>query len=102
MAGHRADITMATTARTIAAWNGRAEVIAGDVYEAAELVLFHRLREAPPPPPEQPEPPAKEQEEPPEREKEEDDSRKQEPLEQPAETPPLPERQYGGPDAPQT
>ncbi len=95
VAGHRADIIMAAAARTIAAWNGRTEVIAGDVYEAAELVLFHRLREAPPPPPEQPEPPAEEQEEPPGQE-EEDDSEEQEQPEQPDQTPPLPEQQDGG------
>jgi len=92
VAGHRADIIMAAAARTIAAWNGRTEVIEGDVYEAAELVLFHRAREAPPPPPEQPEPPREEQEEPPEQE-EEDDGREQEPPEQPEETPPPPEQQ---------
>ncbi|MHB8308718.1 MAG: vWA domain-containing protein, partial [Candidatus Desulforudaceae bacterium] len=63
-----------------------------DVYEAAELVLFHRAREAPPPPPEQPEPPQEEQEEPPEQE-EEDDSQEQEPPEQPEETPPPPEQE---------
>jgi magnesium chelatase subunit D len=91
-AGHRADIIMAAAARTIAAWNRRTEVIEGDVYEAAELVLFHRVREAPPPPPEQPEPSQEEQEEPPEQE-EEDDSQEQEPPEQSEETPPPPEQQ---------
>ncbi|MFZ5595863.1 MAG: putative cobaltochelatase [Bacillota bacterium] len=92
VAGHRADIIMAAAARTIAAWNGRAEVIEGDVYEAAELVLFHRAREAPPPPPEQPDPPREEQEETPEQE-EENDSREQELPEQPEETPQLPEQE---------
>jgi magnesium chelatase subunit D len=92
VAGHRADIIMAAAARTIAAWNGRTGVEESDVYEAVELVLFHRAREAPPPPPEQPEPrdEQEEQEEPPEQEEEDDDSREQEqePPEEPAETPP--------------
>ena len=55
VAGHRADITLVTTARTLAAWHGRIEVQEEDIHEAAELVLLHRLREAPPPPREQPE-----------------------------------------------
>ncbi|MDP3045460.1 MAG: putative cobaltochelatase [Bacillota bacterium] len=92
VAGHRADIIMTAAARTIAAWHGRKEATEQDVYEAAELVLFHRAREAPPPPPEQPEPPQEEQEEPPEQE-EEDDSQEQEPPEQPEETPPPPEQE---------
>ena len=37
--GHRADITMMKTASTIAAYQGRAEVIEEDVREAATLVL---------------------------------------------------------------
>ncbi len=86
VAGHRADIIMAAAARTIAAWNGRTEVIEADVCEAAELVLFHRIREAPPPPPEQPEPPQEEEEEPPEEQEKEDSN--QEPSEQPEEMPP--------------
>ncbi len=89
VAGHRADIIMSAASRTIAAWHGRAGVIEGDIFEAAELVLFHRVREAPPPPPEQPEPPQEEQAQPPEQE-EEDDSQEQEPPEQPKETPPPP------------
>ncbi|MFZ5688609.1 MAG: putative cobaltochelatase [Bacillota bacterium] len=89
VAEHRADIIMSAASRTIAAWHGRAGVIEGDIFEAAELVLFHRVREAPPPPPEQPEPPQEEQAEPPEQE-EEDDSQEQEPPEQPEETPPPP------------
>jgi magnesium chelatase subunit D len=72
VAGHRADIIMEAAGRTIAAWHGRLEVTEADVYEAAELVLFHRVREVPPPPPEQPEPPQEEQEEPPEQEEEEE------------------------------
>lgn len=82
VAGHRADIITAACARTIAAWQGRAGVIESDVYEAAELVLFHRAREAPPPPPDQPEPPREDQEEQPEQE-EEDNRQEQEQPEQP-------------------
>ncbi len=55
VAGHRADLVMVTAAHTIAAWNGRKEVVPQDVYEAAEFVLPHRMREVPPPPPEPPE-----------------------------------------------
>ncbi|RKO66566.1 putative cobaltochelatase [Desulfofundulus salinus] len=63
-AGHRADIVMAAAARTIAAFDGRIEVTENDILEAAELVLPHRAREAPPPPQEQPEPPQEEPEPP--------------------------------------
>lgn len=80
VAGHRADIIMAAAARTIAAWEGRAEATESDVYEAAELVLFHRMREAPPPPQEQPEPEQEEpeeQEESTEKEAEEDPSQEE-------------------------
>lgn len=45
--GHRADITMYKTACTIAAFNGRTEVIEEDIKEAAELVLPHRHRRQP-------------------------------------------------------
>ncbi|MFZ5651040.1 MAG: putative cobaltochelatase [Bacillota bacterium] len=99
VAGHRADIIMAAAARTIAAWHGRDRVIEGDVCEAAELVLFHRVREAPPPPPEQPEPPQEEEhEDPPEDEEEEDNNQEQEPPDQPEETPPPPEQQEMNPE----
>lgn len=64
VAGHRADILLVTTARTIAAWNERTEVKEEDIYEAAELVLLHRSREAPPSSPEQPETREEEQETP--------------------------------------
>jgi magnesium chelatase subunit D len=80
VAGHRADIIIAAAARTIAAWEGRAEATESDVYEAAELVLFHRMREAPPPPQEQPEPEQEEpeeQEESTEKEAEEDPSQEE-------------------------
>ncbi len=45
--GHRGDIIILKTARTLAAYNGRAEVTAGDVDRAAELVLPHRVRRQP-------------------------------------------------------
>jgi len=45
--GHRADIIMLKTAKTIAAFEGRTEVILEDIREAAELVLPHRLRKHP-------------------------------------------------------
>ncbi|HHV23488.1 MAG: putative cobaltochelatase [Methanosarcina sp.] len=45
--GHRADITMMKTSITLAAFNGRAEVLEEDVKEAAELVLSHRMRRKP-------------------------------------------------------
>ena len=50
-AGHRADIVMRKTARAIAAIDGREEVREEDVHAAAEFVLLHRTRMAPPPPP---------------------------------------------------
>ena len=45
--GHRADFLIARTAKTIAAFNQRQEVIDEDVKEAAELVLPHRMRRKP-------------------------------------------------------
>ncbi|MDD1723818.1 MAG: putative cobaltochelatase [Methanospirillum sp.] len=45
--GHRADIIMMKTAKTIAAFNDRTEVNEDDVREAAELVLSHRMRSQP-------------------------------------------------------
>lgn len=45
--GHRADISMIKTAMTIAAFNGRDKVSNGDMLEAAELVLPHRMRRKP-------------------------------------------------------
>lgn len=45
--GHRADITMMKTAKTIAAYHGRTDVMEEDVCEAAELVLPHRMRSQP-------------------------------------------------------
>ncbi|WP_129599437.1 ATP-binding protein [Anaerophilus nitritogenes] len=45
--GHRADITMIKTAKTIAALNNKEEVIREDILEAAEFVLPHRMRTLP-------------------------------------------------------
>ncbi|MDR2339864.1 MAG: ATP-binding protein [Deltaproteobacteria bacterium] len=45
--GHRGDIIILKTAKTIAAWNGREEAQAKDVREAAELALPHRVRRQP-------------------------------------------------------
>lgn len=53
VAGHRADITLHTTARALAALEGRREVLPQDMDEAALLVLPHRRRMPPPPPQEE-------------------------------------------------
>lgn len=45
--GHRGDIIILKTAKTIAAYNGRTEVEIGDIHEAAELALPHRIRRQP-------------------------------------------------------
>jgi magnesium chelatase subunit D len=45
VAGHRADLMMDKTARTLAAFSGRRRVINRDIEDAAELVLLHRARE---------------------------------------------------------
>ncbi len=45
--GHRGDIIMLKAAKTIAAYDGRKEVMLEDVNTAAELVLPHRLRRKP-------------------------------------------------------
>lgn len=45
--GHRADIVMMKTAKTLAAYGQRKEVTEDDIREAAELVLLHRARRAP-------------------------------------------------------
>ncbi len=51
VAGHRADLVMAHTAKTLAALAARPEVSVDDIREASLLVLLHRRREAAPPPP---------------------------------------------------
>ncbi len=50
--GHRADLTLVRTAKALAAYAGRTEVTAADVKVAATLVLAHRSRDPPSPPPE--------------------------------------------------
>ncbi|NSW86375.1 MAG: ATP-binding protein [Syntrophobacteraceae bacterium] len=45
--GHRGDIIMMKTAKTLAAFHGRRTASAEDVEEAAQLVLAHRVRRQP-------------------------------------------------------
>ncbi|WP_027364338.1 hypothetical protein [Desulfotruncus alcoholivorax] len=45
--GHRADITMIKTAKTMAALNGRKEVNDEDVLNSVNLALQHRMRRRP-------------------------------------------------------
>jgi magnesium chelatase subunit I len=45
--GHRGDIIILKTAKTLAAYEGRAEVTGEDIKTAAELALPHRLRRQP-------------------------------------------------------
>lgn len=45
--GHRADIVMLKTAKTIAAFRGRTDVVSRDIEEAAQYVLPHRIRRQP-------------------------------------------------------
>lgn len=45
--GHRADIIMVKTAMTLAAYHERTMVSRDDIFEAAELVLPHRMRRLP-------------------------------------------------------
>ena len=45
--GHRADISVIKTARTIAAYEGRDEVLKEDMLRAAVLALPHRMRKTP-------------------------------------------------------
>ncbi len=78
--GLRGDIAMLNCAESLAALNGRDEVMKKDIEEAAVLCLPHRRSyDQPPPPP--PEPP----EEPPEEEPPQDDNEKQPPEEPPEE-----------------
>jgi magnesium chelatase subunit I len=45
--GHRGDIIIMKTAKTLAAYNGRTEVVKADIDQAAELSLPHRIRRQP-------------------------------------------------------
>ncbi len=47
--GHRADLVIVKTAKTLSALNGRMEVTEADVYRAAEYALNHRGDYTPPP-----------------------------------------------------
>ncbi len=93
--GYRGDIAMVNTAKSLAALNGRDEVMRKDVEEAAMLCLAHRRNyvQEPPQPPEPPEPPEEDQQDdeppddddreddrqPPEEQEEQDEQEQQEP-----------------------
>ena len=47
MDGHRGDIIILKTAKTIAAYRGRKQVAKEDIEEAAMLALPHRIRRQP-------------------------------------------------------
>lgn len=47
-AGHRAELVIIETAKAIAAFENRKNIIVSDIKEAAELALPHRMREFPP------------------------------------------------------
>lgn len=46
--GHRAEIIIIETAKAIAAFDNKISIDNNDIYEAAEFVLVHRIRELPP------------------------------------------------------
>ena len=52
--GHRADLTLEETAKAVAAWHGRWEILQEDIDEAAPYVLLHRRRNTEQPPEEEP------------------------------------------------
>ena len=92
--GLRGDLAMINCTKSLAALNGRDEVMKKDVEEAAVLCLPHRRNYSQPPPP-PPEPPEDEEqnddreEEPPEDQDDEEDEQQDEDQE-PPEQPPLP------------
>ncbi|MCI5208730.1 MAG: hypothetical protein D3910_08040 [Candidatus Electrothrix sp. ATG2] len=45
--GHRGDIIILKTAKTIAAYMGRTEVLPEDIEQAADMALPHRIRRQP-------------------------------------------------------
>ena len=45
--GHRGDIIMLKTAKTLAAWHGRKQVVSEDIKDSAQLALPHRIRRKP-------------------------------------------------------
>ena len=76
--GLRGDLAMVNCSKSLAALNGRDEVMKKDVEEAAVLCLPHRRNYSQPPPPPEEEPP---EEEPPE--EDQDNQEQQEPPEEP-------------------
>ncbi len=93
--GLRGDLAMINCAKSLAALNGRDEVMKKDVEEAAVLCLPHRRNYSQPPPPPLPEPPEDEEndddqeEEPPEDQDDEEEDQ-QDDDQEPPEQPPLP------------
>ena len=93
--GLRGDLAMINCAKSLAALNGRDEVMKKDVEEAAVLCLPHRRNYSQPPPPPPPEPPEDEEQdenqedEPPEDQDDEEDDQ-QDDDQDPPEQPPLP------------
>ena len=74
--GHRADLAMYQTVRTVAAFHGRTETNADDVDEAAYFVLPHRAKNPAPPQEEQEDQPDEQEQEQDEQEHQDDsDSR---------------------------
>ncbi|MEW6189694.1 MAG: putative cobaltochelatase [Actinomycetota bacterium] len=100
VAGHRADVVMDMTARTIAALKSQNEVGEEEIFEAAELVLPHRMREVPPlrkqqPPPE---PPHREEQNRKEREEDREEDREEQKEQREHKKPPSrPQSQDGSP-----
>ena len=94
--GLRGDVAMVNCAKSLAALNGRDEVMKKDVEEAAVLCLPHRRNydmPPPPPPPEPPEEPPEEddndnQEEPPEEEEDDEQNQDDQEDQPPPDVPP--------------
>ena len=61
VAGHRCDLVIEKAAKTHAALFGQTEVTLDDIGIVAEFALFHRKRDAAPPPPPEPSQPDKDQ-----------------------------------------
>ncbi len=94
--GLRGDLAMINCAKSLAALNGRDEVMKKDVEEAAVLCLPHRRNYSQPPPP--PEPPEDQEddddqeEEPPEdQDNDQEEEEQQDEDQEPPETPPIPD-----------
>jgi magnesium chelatase subunit D len=96
-AGHRAEIMLVQAARALAAWEGRDAATPADVERVAELVLYHRRREAPPPAQELKEEPRGEPPEPEDQPEEQEQPEEKEPLEKERQQPPpAPQEGEGG------